>query len=75
MSCIDFDSISKKPIHLVISESIIVGLFSIFFTNMVINFGVRNQLTLFFTSGFILHLFFEYTGVNMEYSRNYCKFL
>ncbi len=77
--CIDFvknvDSVSKKPIHLVLVESVIVGIFSIFFSNVVINFGVKNPITLFFASGFIFHLFFEYTGVNMEYSQQYCKLI
>jgi hypothetical protein len=78
------NNLSLKPLTLVITEAIIVGLFLIGFVKIVKEYilphtpnlsGQKENIELFFIAGFIFHLVFEYTGVNLWYSREYCKLL
>jgi len=76
--------ISLKPFKLVLIEAIIVGIFLIGFVKLVKEYilphipnlsGQKENIELFFLTGFIFHFSFEYTGVNLWYSREYCKLL
>lgn len=76
--------ISLKPFKLVLTEAIIVGIFLIGFVKLVKDYilphipnlsGQKENIELFFIAGFLFHLVFEYTGVNLWYSREYCKLL
>ena len=76
--------ISLKPFKLLLTEAIIVGIFLIGFVKIVKDYilphipdisGQKENIELFFIAGFIFHFAFEYTGVNLWYSREYCKLL
>lgn len=76
---------SLKPILTIIFEAIFVGVGLIllyvlteFFLDYM-NISIKNQFTYKYTtlfiSGFIFHVFFEYSGVNLWYSKEYCKLI
>jgi hypothetical protein len=76
--------ISLKPIKLVLTEAIIVGLLLIGFVKLVKDYllqyipnlsGQKENIELFFVAGFLFHVVCEYTGINLWYSREYCKLL
>jgi len=74
---------SKKSIGLVIMEASVVGVCLILlvylvkrYINMVPDIsGYKLDIELFFIVGFLFHVLFEYTGVNLWYSVEYCKLL
>jgi len=77
------DKVSKKPILTVIVEAIVVGAGLIAFVyfvetylskyapNVIQNKKIQNL----FLSGFLFHIVFEYTGINMWYAKDYQKYL
>ena len=77
-------SLSKKPITLVLTEAIIVGVCLIGFVKLTQIYilpkipdwsGQKNTIELYIISGALFHLAFEYSGVNLWYSKEYCKLL
>lgn len=77
-------TLSKKPFTLVITEAIIVGLFLVGFVKLTKDYilphtpnltGQKDLFELFIIAGALFHIIFEYTGVNLWYSREYCKLL
>jgi hypothetical protein len=75
---------SKKPLSLILIEAIIVGLFLIGFVKFVKDFilpyipnvsGYKNDIELYLIAGFLFHIVFEYSGINLWYSKEYCKLL
>lgn len=77
-------TVSKKSVSKVIFEATVVGLFLIAIIKGVSDYILKyipditnsnKQLELLFTAGFLFHILFEYTGVNMWYSREYCKLI
>jgi hypothetical protein len=76
--------LSAKPTTLVITEAIIVGILLIGFVKItkdyilpyIPNFsGKPENIELYIIAGFLFHLVCEYTGVNLWYSKEYCKLL
>lgn len=76
------NQLSMKPLTLVLTEAIVVGLFLIGFVKLVKTYilpqipnisGQPENIELYFIAGFLFHIVFEYTGVNLWYSREYCK--
>jgi hypothetical protein len=77
-------SLSKKSITLVLTEAIIVGIFLVGFVKLTKDYilpripnisGQKETIELFIIAGFLFHIGFEYTGVNLWYSKEYCKLL
>jgi hypothetical protein len=77
-------SLSKKPISLVVTEAIIVGIFLIGFVKLTKSYilphipnlsGQPENIELYIIAGFLFHIAFEYSGVNLWYSKEYCKLL
>jgi len=75
---------SLKPINLILIESTVVGLLLIAFVKIVKDYilqyapnlsGQKDNIELFFIAGFLFHIVCEYTGVNLWYSKEYCKLL
>lgn len=75
-------SISKKSLQLVLTEAIIVGIITIGFIKLTKTFilpytpnisGQKESIELFLIAGFLFHFTFEYTGINLWYSKEYCK--
>ena len=72
------DKASKKPYINVLVEAIVVGICLVIFIEIASKiFGVFGMSTrnIIFTSGVLFHLFFEYTGINMWYSKKYCELI
>jgi hypothetical protein len=78
------NNLSLKPFTLILTEAIIVGIFLVGFVKLTKEYilphipnvsGQKENIELFLISGFIFHLAFEYTGVNLWYSKEYCKLL
>lgn len=79
--------LSKKAVATVLVEAFVVGiglimiqyvLFKFAFSQKWLsnlNFWKKDYIMFVFISGVIFHLGFEYTGVNMWYSKEYCKLL
>ena len=76
--------VSKKSIGLVIMEASVVGVCLIllvylvkqYIINMVPDIsGYKYDIELFFIVGFLFHVLFEYSGINLWYSVEYCKLL
>ena len=76
--------ISKKPFTLVLTEAIIVGLLLIGFVKLVKDYllphipnisGQPENVELYLIAGFLFHIVCEYTGINLWYSKEYCKLL
>jgi hypothetical protein len=77
-------SLSKKSITLVLTEAIIVGIFLVGIVKLTKDYilryipnisGQKETIELFIVAGFLFHIGFEYTGVNLWYSKEYCKLL
>jgi hypothetical protein len=77
-------SLSKKPFTLVITEAIIVGLLLVGFVKVTKDYilqyipnlsGQKETIELFIIAGFLFHIVCEYTGINLWYSKEYCKLL
>ena len=75
-------SISKKSLQLVLTEAIIVGICLIGFIKLTNTYilpyipnisGQKENIELFLIAGFLFHFAFEYTGINLWYSKEYCK--
>lgn len=75
---------SKKSFTLVLTEAIIVGIFLVGFVKLVKQFllphiynfsGYKNEIELYLIAGFLFHIIFEYSGINLWYSKEYCKLL
>ena len=75
------NSLFKKSISAVLIEAIFVGFFLIFFGNLVEYFkdyipnlcGMKDKIEVYFIIGFLFHIVFEWTGVNVWYALEYCK--
>jgi hypothetical protein len=76
--------LSNKPIQLVLTEAIVVGLLLIGFVKLVKIYilpiipnisGQPEDIELYLIAGFLFHITCEYTGINLWYSREYCKLL
>lgn len=74
--------ISKKNLLSVLSEASIVGLLLVIFMNFVNTYllpyipdfsGNKKAIEAVFITGLAFHLICEYTGLNLWYSREYCK--
>lgn len=77
-------SLSKKSITLVLTEAIIVGILLVGVVKLTKNYllphipdlsGQKQSIELFIIAGFLFHIACEYTGVNLWYSKEYCKLL
>ena len=75
---------SNKSIAFVIMEAIVVGIILIIFVTFTQKYilqlipnlsGHKDTIELFFIAGFLFHITFEYTGINLWYSKEYCKLL
>jgi len=74
---------SKKSIGLVIMEASVVGvclILLVYLVKLYINMvpdisGYKYDIELFFIVGFLFHVLFEYSGINLWYSVEYCKLL
>jgi hypothetical protein len=78
------NKISLKSFTLILTEATIVGIVLILFFNItdyIFNYYKLDSSNLLyfniklFISGFLFHLLFEYTGVNLWYSEEYCKLI
>lgn len=76
--------LSAKSINLILVEASVVGVSLIvlvyiakrFLMDYIPDFSGRKQEVEFlFIVGFLFHILFEYTGVNLWYSKEYCKLL
>ncbi len=74
----------KKSFTLVLTEAIIVGAFLIGFVKIVKDYilpripnlsGYKNDIELYLIAGILFHIAFEYSGINLWYSKEYCKLL
>ena len=74
---------SRKEIKTVIFEATVVGILLIIIFKLVNyylfdyipNITVSKNIELLFISGFLFHIICEYTGVNIWYSKEYCKLI
>lgn len=74
---------SLKSPQLVLIEASVVGICLILLVYLAKQFidyipdisGNKSNIELFFIVGFIFHVLFEYTGLNLWYSIQYCKLL
>jgi hypothetical protein len=76
---------SKKSVIVVLTEAAIVGVGLVLLTHIVKKFDnylpsifsikttTAKLLEIAFISGMLFHLIFEYTGLNLWYSKEYCK--
>ena len=72
-----------KEIKTVIFEATVVGILLIIIFKLVNyylfdyipNITVSKNIELLFISGFLFHIICEYTGVNIWYSKEYCKLI
>ena len=78
-----FEEQSKKKVINVLIEASIVGICLVLLVKMFSYItkylpNITNsskQMELLFVSGFMFHMLFEYTGLNVWYSIEYCKLL
>jgi cation transporter-like permease len=78
-----FEEQSKKKVINVLIEASIVGICLVLLVKMfsyTVNYlpnitNTSKQIELVFVSGFMFHMLFEYTGLNVWYSIEYCKLL
>lgn len=77
------DQLSKKPILTIFTEATVVGICLILFVQIVKYFedkipnfsGKRGEYEIYFIAGFLFHVIAEWSGVNLWYSKEYCKLL
>jgi hypothetical protein len=75
--------LSAKPVSLIAIEASVVGICLIMLVYILKNFmtyipnlsGKREDIEFLFVVGVIFHVMFEYTGINLWYSKEYCKLL
>ena len=76
--------LSKKNISTILIEATVVGSLLILLLKFVNNYllqyipdisGNKSSIEAVFVAGFLFHLIFEYTGLNLQYSKEYCKLL
>lgn len=75
--------LSAKPVSLIAIEASVVGICLILIVYILKNFmtyipnfsGKREDIEFLFVVGVIFHVMFEYTGINLWYSKEYCKLL
>jgi hypothetical protein len=77
----DISKVSKKPVLTVLIEAIVVGVGLIafvylvetylakYFPKIIQNIKIQNI----FLSGFLFHIVFEYSGINLWYAKDYYK--
>lgn len=78
-----FEAQSKKKVINVLMEASIVGICLVLLVKIFSYIAkyipdITNsskQIELLFISGFMFHILFEYTGLNVWYSTEYCKLL
>ena len=78
-----FEAQSKKKVINVLIEASVVGICLVLLVKMfsyIVNYlpnitNTSKQIELLFVSGFMFHILFEYTGLNVWYSIEYCKLL
>jgi hypothetical protein len=65
---------SLKPVKLVAMEAVVVGICLIAFMQLVkYLYKTENEMVLLFIAGALFHIVFEYSGINLWYSIEYCK--
>jgi hypothetical protein len=75
--------LSAKHVSLIAIEASVVGVCLIILVYIFKNFityipnfsGKREEIEFLFVIGVIFHVMFEYTGINLWYSKEYCKLL
>ena len=74
--------VSKKTVFQVVIEATIVGLlliffihFTYYFKSMIPDMFGQKDIEVYFIAGFLFHMVFEFTGINLWYSKEYCKLL
>jgi hypothetical protein len=76
--------LSKKSLKSVSIEAVVVGILLIAVVKFVQKYlldyipnisGKKTVYELLFVSGFLFHIACEYTGINVWYSKEYCKLL
>ena len=74
--------VSKKSVWYVLFEAFIVGVILVLIVNLlrvtilpyIPNFTGKNaNIELLFLAGVLFHLLFEYSGLNLWYSKKYCS--
>lgn len=60
-----------KSLHVVLVESIIVGILLVLFTYITSYITCSIDYSSIFLAGILFHLVFEYTGLNERYARHY----
>lgn len=79
----NISNVSKKEIKTVIIEALVVGSLLIGIVKLVNDYLLKyipnitgnKNIELLFVSGFLFHIICEYTGINMWYSKEYCKLI
>jgi hypothetical protein len=75
--------LSAKPVNLIAIEASVVGaclIILVYILKRYVDYipdftGRRSDVELLFVVGFVFHILFEYTGINLWYSKEYCKLL
>lgn len=73
--------VSKKSYMRIFSEASIVGICLILLVMIIQNFAKyipdlfndNKFIEILFISGFLFHILFEYTGLNLWYAKDYCS--
>jgi|UniRef100_A0A6C0AMQ2 hypothetical protein len=73
--------LSKKSVTTVLIEAVVVGICLILFGNLIEYFknyipnisGMKDKIEIYFIAGFVFHIVFEWTGINLWYAKEYCK--
>lgn len=67
-------TLSLKPISLIFTEAVVVGIFLILFVKSIrYIYEPKDEMIILFLAGFLFHIAFEYSGINLWYSLEYCK--
>jgi hypothetical protein len=76
--------VSKKSVWTVFFEAFIVGVILVIIYNFIKYFGYKYipnfsgnkvNIEIILVSGIVFHLLFEYTGLNIWYSKKYCEII
>lgn len=73
----------KKSFIVVFTEAFVVGICLVLLVYLVRQFinyipdisGYKNDIEFYLIVGMLFHILFEYTGLNIWYSKEYCKLL